>query len=53
MGDDALPDSLTLDQASRSAYFMTQQYVALERDPDAGLVLYEQYLHSDPARWHD
>lgn len=49
MGDEPLPTSLTLDQAFRAAYFLTKQYVELEREPDVGLVLYEQYLHSDPA----
>jgi hypothetical protein len=53
MSDDPLPSSLTLDQAFRAAYFMTEQYVALEREPDVGLVLYEEYLYSDPARWDD
>lgn len=53
MGHGALPRYLTLDQAFRAAYFMTEQYVALENEPDTGLVLYEQYLHSDPARWDD
>ncbi|HEY0868877.1 MAG TPA: hypothetical protein VGD55_00620 [Acidothermaceae bacterium] len=53
MGDEPLPASLTLDPAFRAAYFLTKQYVALERQPDVGLGLYEQYLHSDPARWHD
>lgn len=32
---------------------MTEQYVALEAKPDAGLLLYKQYLNSDPARWDD
>jgi hypothetical protein len=53
MSDEALPGSLTLDQAFRAAYFLAKQYVALEREPDVGLVLYQQYLHSDPARWDD
>jgi hypothetical protein len=53
MGDETLPSSLTLDQAFRAAYFLTEQCVALEREPDLGLVLYEQYLHLDPARWDD
>jgi hypothetical protein len=44
---------ITLDDAFRAAYWMTDQYVALEREPDAGLVLFQQYLHSDPARWED
>ena len=53
MNDDALPTTLTLDEAFRAAYFLTEQYVALEGEPDAGLVLFEQYLRSDPARWED
>jgi hypothetical protein len=53
MSDDSLPDSLTLDQAFRASYFMAKQYVALEREPHVGLVLFEHYLHSDPARWED
>jgi hypothetical protein len=48
-----LPETLTLDDAFRAAFYMTEQYVALEIEPDAGLVLFEQYLHSDPARWED
>jgi hypothetical protein len=44
---------LTLDQAFRAAFFMTDQYMALEREPDEGLVLFHQYLQSDPARWED
>lgn len=53
MGDEALPRRLTLPQAFRATYFITEQYVALERQPDTALVLYEQYLNSDPARWDD
>jgi hypothetical protein len=53
VGDEPVPGVLTLGQAFRAAYFMTEQYVALESQPDTGLVLYEQYLHSDPARWED
>lgn len=49
MSDDTLPGSLTLDQAFRAAYFLTKGYVTLEREPDIGLVLYEQYLYSDPC----
>jgi hypothetical protein len=32
---------------------MTDQYVAVERQPDEGLVLFHHYLQSDPARWED
>lgn len=53
MSDDSLPESLTLDQAFRAAYFVAEQYVALAGEPDVGLILFEQYLLSDPARWED
>lgn len=48
-----LPDRLTLEEAYRAAYYMVEQYVALEDQPDVGLVLLLQYLESDPARWDD
>jgi hypothetical protein len=48
-----LPETLTLDDAFRAAFYLTEQYVALETRPDSGLVLYFQYLRSDPARWED
>jgi hypothetical protein len=50
---EALPGSLSLDEAFRAAYYMTEQYVSLEAEPNAGLVLFLQYLKSDPARWDD
>ena len=50
---ESLPETLTLDEAFRAAYYMADQYVALEREPDVGLVLFRQYLRSDPARWED
>jgi hypothetical protein len=50
---DRLPERLSLDEAFRAAYYMTDQYVALEREPDEGLVPFLQYLQSDPARWDD
>jgi len=53
MTKEPLPATLTLDQAFRAALFMTDQYVALEAEPDTGLVLFHQYLQSDPARWDD
>ena len=51
--DSILPKALTLDEAYRAAFFMTDLYVGLESDPDEGLVLFRQYLQSDPARWED
>jgi len=32
---------------------MADRYIALERDPDEGLVLFHQCLQSDPARRED
>ncbi|TKA01983.1 hypothetical protein [Actinacidiphila oryziradicis] len=51
--DEQLPENLTLDEAYRAAYYMVEQYVALEKQPDVGLVLLVQYMESDPARWID
>jgi hypothetical protein len=48
-----MPAAITLDEAFRAAYYLTKQYVDLESDPDGGLVLFLQYLNSDPARWDD
>ena len=48
-----LPDAITLDEAFRAAYYLTEQYLGLESNPDEGLVLFFQYLSSDPARWDD
>lgn len=52
--DDAnLPETLTLDEAYRAAFSLTDLYVGVESSPDEGLVLFHQYLQSDPARWED
>jgi hypothetical protein len=54
--DDAaseLPATLTLDEAFRAAYYMIDNYLQLEASPRGALVLYRQYLWSDPARWTD
>lgn len=51
--DPALPATLTLDQAYRAAFFLTDRYMGVESSPDDGLVLFRQYLQSDPARWED
>ena len=48
-----LPEALTLDEAFRAAYYLTERYLDLESTPDEGLVLFVQYLSSDPARWND
>lgn len=51
--DSRLPERLTLDQAYRAAFFMTDQYIEVESGSDEGLALFHQYLQSDPARWED
>jgi hypothetical protein len=51
--DSTVPDTLTLDEAYRAAFFLTDRYVSMESNPDDGLVLFHQYLQSDPARWED
>jgi hypothetical protein len=54
-GDTAgLPETLTLDEAFRAAYYMIDNYVKIEEpNPRPALVIYRQYLWSDPARWSD
>jgi hypothetical protein len=42
--EEPLPSTLTLDEAFRAAFFMTDKYVSMEREPDTGLVLFHQYL---------
>ena len=49
--DTILPETLTLDEAYRAAFFLTDLYVSMESSPDEGLVLFHQYLQS--ARWDD
>lgn len=51
--DANLPETLTLDEAYRAAFFLTDLDVGIESDPDEGLVLFHQYPLSDPARWED
>lgn len=50
---DELPDSLTLDEAFRAAFYMIQLYASVEPKPSESIELLLQYLHSDPARWDD
>lgn len=52
LGEVSLPDRLPLDAGFRAAYYMAERYV-LERGPDEALLLFLQYLSSDPARWDD
>ena len=53
ISDGQVPESLTLEQAYRAAFYMVEQYIDLEKDPDVGLALLMQYMESDPARWFD
>jgi hypothetical protein len=53
VSEEPIPEALTPDIAFRAAFFMTDQYMALEREPDEGLVLFHQYLQSNPARRED
>jgi hypothetical protein len=51
--EDGLPDSLSIDEAFRAAFYMILQYLELERHPREALILYAQYMWTDPARWGD
>ena len=48
-----LPEALTLEEAYRATFFLADAYIRLQSSPDVGLVLFHQYLQSDPARWDD
>ena len=48
-----LPDSLTLDGAFRSAFYMVIRYLEVEQEPSEDIVLLAQYMWTDPARWQD
>ena len=49
-----IPPTLTLEEAFRAAFYMTDLWLSLEKEPrPEGLVLFHQYLRSDPARWED
>lgn len=51
--DLTVPETLTLEQAYRAAFFLANPYVGLESSPGESLVLFHQYLQSDSARWND
>jgi hypothetical protein len=53
MPEDALPEALSLEAAYRAACFLTDLWVSLDSEPGEGLLLFQQYLRSDPARWDD
>ena len=52
-GDDDLPDSLTMDEAFRAAFYMILQYLEIEKYRSEDIVLLAQYMWGDPARWND
>src|SRR5690348_2638647 len=47
------PEQLSLDDAYRAAYYLVEQYAALEPDPDRGLAHLLDYLRRHPARRDD
>ena len=48
-----LPEALTLEEAYRATFFLADAYIRLQSNPDVGLLVFHQYLRSDPARWDD
>lgn len=48
-----LPATLTINEAFRAAYYMVLQYLELEKDVNEEVLLFAQYLWSDPARLDD
>lgn len=48
-----IPSTLTLEEGFRAAFYLTDLWISLEEDPCEGLLLFHQYLQSDPARWDD
>jgi hypothetical protein len=47
------PESVTLDEAYRSAFYLVAQYVELEKSPNVDLVVLLHYLWTEPTRWTD
>lgn len=50
---ESLPNTLSLDEAYRAAYYLVANYISVEKNPSESLLLLRQYLHSDPSRWDD
>jgi len=44
-----LPATVDVATAFRAAFYIAEQYIDLETKPDEGLVLFLEYLRSDPA----
>ncbi|MBG6095961.1 hypothetical protein [Nocardioides luteus] len=51
--DDSTPIEVGTAAAFRAAFYLTEQYVSLETSPDEGLLLFLEYLRSDPASHDD
>ncbi|WP_395639274.1 hypothetical protein [Pseudolysinimonas sp.] len=51
--DVKLPTTLSLDEAFRAAFYLVERYLAVEDQPSDDLVLFMQYMRSDPARLGD
>jgi hypothetical protein len=47
------PAAITPDEAFRAAFYMALGYFGRGADPSGDLMLFVQYLWSDPARWDD
>jgi len=50
---DALPETLTLDEAYRAAFYFVLGYLSVEKQPSEDLTLFSRYMWTDPARWND
>lgn len=50
---DDLPESLTLDEAYRAAFYFVLGYLSLEKKPSEDIFLFSEYMWTDPARWSD
>lgn len=49
-----LPETLTLDEAYRAAFYFVLGYISLEKEPlPRAFFLFRQYMWTDPARWSD
>ena len=53
MAAEDVPESLTIDEAYRAAFYMVLQYLEISRTPAPELELLAIYMWTDPARWGD
>jgi hypothetical protein len=53
MDEPDLPTTLTIDEGFRAAFYMVLQYLEIEKDVNDEVLLYAEYLWSDPARRDD